>query len=331
MMNDFREPRRMAITLHDQQPARGRTGFSALGLCAALAIVSALVRPALADQMTFETPDAAVAALKAAVEKHDQEAMRRLFGPDIEDLKSGDEVQDKGDLTRFAKRLRIRSRLEEESADVRILHIGTEDFPFPIPIVRKDGRWFFDTDAGKDEMLSRRIGENELNAISVCRGYVLAQREYFQEDRDGDDVLEYAQRLASTPGRKDGLYWEAGEGEPLSPLGPLVAEARSEGYGENPSTQPDRTNPYHGYVYRILTRQGAKAPGGRFDYVVNGHMVAGFALLAYPVEYGDSGIMTFLVGPNGKVYQKDLGEKTSSVVAGMNSFDPDETWQVTED
>ena len=246
------------------------------------------------------------------------------------EISSGDETQDQADLERFSQRLAQAADLSREGDARVILQVGPERHPFPIPIVREDGKWYFDTDAGKEELLNRRIGDNEINTIRVCRGYVAAQREYLLDDHDGDGVMEYAQRLASTPGRHDGLYWESRADEPLSPLGPLAAQAQAEGYGKVRSDAPSGPQPYHGYVYRILTGQGPHAPGGTHSYVIRGHMVAGFALVAYPLEWGSSGVMTFIVNSNGRVYQKNLGENTARAVARLNVYDPDSSWTIAE-
>jgi hypothetical protein len=283
---------------------------------------------AAAQQATFESPTAAEEALKAAVHDKDRQALQRLFGPAAEDLKSGDAVQDQADLRNFARRLERASSLEADGPDEFILLVGVEKHPFAVPIVKKDGKWFFDTAAGKEEMLNRRIGANELQALRVCRGYVVAQREFYLADPDGDGVLEYAQKLASTPGQRDGLYWETKEGEPPSPLGPLVAEARAEGYGGQASNPNGGPRPYHGYVYRLLTCQGEHAAGGKLDYLINGRMVAGFGLVAYPIQWGSSGVMTFLVNTNGKIYEKNLGERTAETAARIDCYDPDQTWSL---
>jgi hypothetical protein len=205
-----------------------------------------------------------------------------------------------------------------------VLYVGDDDFPFPIPLVPAGPRWVWDTDAGDDELLTRRIGRNELSVIQVCQAYVDAQREYYSR-RTG--LLEYAQRLESTTGKQDGLYWPMRPGEPQSPLGPLVAQARAAGYPLPPRGGPV---PYHGYFYRILFAQGPDAPGGAYDYVVRGHMIGGFALVAYPAAYGVSGIVTFIVNQDGVVYQKDLGPKTAQVANAMKAYNPDRTWTQIE-
>lgn len=220
------------------------------------------------------------------------------------------------------------NKLVKENDTKVVLHVGNGDWPFPVPVVKKGDDWLFDTMAGKEEILNRRVGRNELNAIQVCLAYVDAQREYVLKDRDGDKVLEYAQRINSKAGEKNGLYWVAKEGEPQSPLGSLVAKAATEGYsGERPV---GRRTPYHGYYYRILKAQGKHAPGGEYDYMAKGKMIGGFGLVAYPAEYGNSGIMTFIVNQDGVVYQKNLGKETEKIAAAMKTFDPDDTWRNAE-
>jgi hypothetical protein len=210
-----------------------------------------------------------------------------------------------------------------------VLYLGAKNWPFPIPLVQNDGKWFFDTAAGQQEILNRRIGLDELTAIGVCQVYLLAQHEYAAEDRDGSGVLKYAQRLNSNPGKKDGLYWEPVDGEPPSPFGPLVAQARDEGYpGEKPV---GRGEPFHGYFFKILQEQGPAAPGGKYNYVINGNMIAGFALIAYPAHWGESGIMTFIVNQQGKVYQHNFGENSAALAAAVTVFNPDQTWTAVPD
>lgn len=307
--------------------------IGSLGWVAAVALSVAIpAQPAgAADAARYDTPEAAVNALLEASKAKDREAIVRIFGDGIKEILSGDEVDDRNDLERFARRLAQSRALVKEEDGTMTLNIGADAWPFPFPLALEDGKWFFDVEAGKDEILSRRIGENELGAIGVCRGYVEAQREYYAQDRDGDGVLEFAQRIASTPGKKDGLFWEVTGDEPPSPLGPLVADAREEGYVKKDAPQTAGPQPFHGYIYKMLTRQGEKAPGGKYDYIINGHMLAGFALVAYPVDHGASGIMTFVVNQNGKVYQKDLGEDTAKLAREMTEFNPDESWTITTD
>jgi hypothetical protein len=213
-----------------------------------------------------------------------------------------------------------------------ILELGYDLWPFPIPIVKKDGGWFFDTSVGKDELLNRRIGKNELATLPVMRAYVDAQREYASADRDDSEVLKYAQRLVSSPGKHDGLYWPPESDEDESPLGPLVAFAQVEGYSPEMREEDEvERGPYHGYYFKILTRQGKHAPGGKYNYVINGNMIGGFALVAWPAAYGDSGIMTFIVNQRGRVYQKDLGPRTSKIARKRSEYDPDPSWKVSPD
>ena len=237
----------------------------------------------------------------------------------------GDVVEAAEERELFVHRLKEKVNLVSESDTKEALQLGADGWPFPIPLVKQGGQWFFDTEAGKEEILNRRIGANELGAIHVCRAYVQAQREYASEDR-GDGILEYAQHLRSTPGKHNGLFWPAKPGEELSPLGPLVAAARVEGYHRAAKMLNDEQAPYHGYYFKILTRQGKHAAGGKYDYIINGRMIAGFALVAWPTEWGNTGVMTFIVNQQGKVYQCNLGKKTAKLAAAMTRFDPDSRW-----
>jgi hypothetical protein len=319
-------------------------------LLAASIVLAALVAPAwtaepeakiaAGDAMRFKSPDEALTALLEAFKARDMTRVRAIFGVEPGELGSGDQVQDRADLESFAKSLAVQAKFVPKSETELVLEVGNNGFEFPVPLVRKDNEWYFDTPAGKEEILNRRIGENELRTLAVCRGYVAAQRDYYSADWDGDGVIEYAQQLASTPGKKDGLYWESRDNEPASPLGPLVAEAQAEGYDMGatpPATTQPTTKPapgprtYHGYHYKILTKQGENAPGGKFDYVINGHMVAGFALVAWPADWGNSGVMTFVVNSNGKVYQKNLGKTTADIVKNMTEYNPDKDWALTDD
>jgi hypothetical protein len=223
------------------------------------------------------------------------------------------------------------NRLVHEGEGKYVLEVGHDFWPFPIPIVKRGGQWFFDLEAGKQELLNRRIGRNELSTLESVRAYVEAQREYARRDRTGDEVLEYAQRLMSTPGTKDGLYWPANLDGAISPLGPLVGQAQNEGYRVKSKGDGTERTPFHGYYFKVLTRQGKHAPGGKYNYIINGHMIGGFALVAWPAEYGDSGIMTFIVNQQGRVYQKDLGPKTESIASRMDRYDPDSTWTLSPD
>jgi hypothetical protein len=278
---------------------------------------------------TYATPEAAVAALVAAAQAEDTNAFRVIFGPLQEEIQNPDRVQAANELKEFNAAVKQRQRIVRESEAKCVLEIGDNAWPFPVPIVQRNGRWFFDTEAGKDEILSRHIGKNELATLQAVRAYCDAQREYAAKDRDGDEVLEYAQKFASTPGQKDGLYWSPELDGEISPLGPLVAEAQALGYGQQPRAEGAKPAPFHGYYFKILTRQGKSAPGGKYDYIINGNMIGGFALVAWPAEYGETGIMTFIVNQQGRVYQKDLGSQTAKTVDRMKAYDPDKTWRVS--
>jgi hypothetical protein len=249
----------------------------------------------------------------------------RVLGPGSSEIvSSGDPVADASTRKRVVEAYEAKHQVAMEGADKAVLILGPDDWPFPIPLMRKDGTWAFDTAAGREEILARRIGRNELSTIQASLAYVDAQNEYAEKGVAGSGV--YAQRVISRPGQKDGLYWPTQSGEADSPLGELVAAATAEGYraGERPI-------PYHGYYYKILTRQGPNAPGGALDYIVRGKMIGGFGLLAYPAEYGNSGIMTFLVNHQGTVYQKDLGPNTERLANQIKSFNPDGSWQRVAD
>ena len=275
-------------------------------------------------QKVFGSPEEAMKALVETVKAGDTKGMMAILGPEGEDIiSSGDEVADKNARERFVKAYQEKVDFVKEKEDRVSIIIGNDHWPFPIPIVKKGEGWVFDTKAGREEVLNRRIGRNELNAIQVCLAYVEAQREYASTDRERDGIIQYAQKVLSDPDRRNGLYWEAAEGEIPSPLGPLAAQAAAEGYRQ----AGDKPTPYHGYYYKILKGQGPNAPGGAYNYVINGHMVAGFALVAWPAEYGVSGVMTFLVNQNGTVYEKDLGPKTEERVKGMTRYNPDQTWR----
>lgn len=301
-----------------------RARWSAVVLAVLLGLTTCSMTWAAAPgkQKLFETPDEAVQSLLEAIRKGDTKAMVEVLGPTSGPLvSSGDAVEDQRAREAFLRAYDAAHRLQAGGGKI-VLYVGTDNFPFPIPVVPDGASWRFDTAAGREEILDRRIGRNELDAIQVCLAYVDAQREYYARERKQGDVHEYAQRLASTPGKRDGLYWEAKPGEGASPFGPLVARARAEGYGGR-GTQ----SPYHGYLYRILTGQGPGAPDGASDYVAGGHMVGGFALVAFPAQYGASGVMTFIVSHDGVVYQKDLGPGTSTLARQMKLFDPGKGWQ----
>lgn len=292
-----------------------------------LIFVSSWLRAAETGQ-TFATPEAAIKALGEAANAQDRKELRSLFGLATDELVAADQVQAKNDLQDFAESFNKTNHLVRVSDDRFVLEVGPSAFPFPIPLAKQNGKWFFDTDAGKEELLNRRIGRNELDVLESVRAYVDAQRDYARKDRDGDGVLEYAQRLGSSDGNQDGLYWEPQFDGDMSPLGPLVAEARQEGYRKSTNEGPQA---FHGYYFKILKAQGKNAPGGKYDYVINGNMIGGFALIAWPANYGESGIMTFIVNQQGRVYQKDLGPKTTKLAERMKSYDPDATWKPSPD
>jgi len=279
-----------------------------------------------ASQKLFSSPEDALKALVDAVKAKDRAALDQIFGPSGKDLRSGDEVQAAAEFEEFAKHLAEKADLVKESDSKVILQIGNENWPFPIPLVRKNDQWFFDTEAGREEILNRRIGEDELIAILVCRTYVKAQREYSLKDWDGDGVLAYAQKLRSDPGKKNGLFWRAKPGEEVSPFGELVARAWMEGYKKEKAAFREEPAPFHGYYFKILTRQGKNAPGGRYNYIINGNMVGGFAIVAFPSNWGKSGVMTFIVNQQGKVFQKNLGPDTMKVAREMKEYNPDKSW-----
>ena len=288
-------------------------------LCAAASVAMA--------QQTFKTPEEAATALVNAAKSGDLKSIVTVLGPDGEDIvSSGDDVADAATRAKFVAAYDSKHTIAMEGDSKAVMVIGPEDFPLPIPLVRKDGSWRFDTAAGREEILFRRIGENELDAIQSALAYVDAQDEYAEKDRTGAGANIYAQRIISQPGKKDGLYWPTSQGEEASPLGELVAEATKQGY----RVGAGRT-PFHGYYFKILTKQGAAAAGGELEYVVNGKMIGGFALVAYPAEYRNSGVMTFIVNHAGKVFQKDLGPNTAQVAERMTAFNPDKTWQAVTD
>ena len=291
----------------------------------ALVLTTAAGTPASA-QDTFATPDEAVSALVSAVRSEDPgEAIVKLFGPDGRDVaSSGDEIADQARRDRFLTSFDEGHSLQADG-DKQMLVLGKDEYPFPIPLVQADGKWRWDTAAGLDQILTRRIGENELSAIEVMRTYVAAQFEYAERPRDSKGI-QYARRLMSRDGRKDGLYWETAEGEPESPIGPLIAKAQLEGYKGKAKPEDGQAN-YHGYVYRMLYGQGKKAADGARDYILNDRMIGGFALIATPAEYGNSGVMTFIINQDGVVYEKDLGPESRQEAAQIRLFDPDPSWQ----
>jgi len=281
-----------------------------------------------ADEQAFNSPNDAVNALVTAAQNNDTNAIHLIFGPVGRELVSPDIVQASAEFQRFVQRLSEKTELFKHSDSNVVLELGADGWPFPIPLVQQGAQWHFDTAAGKDEILARRVGRDEIGAIDVCLAYVDAQREYASQDRMGDGVLAYAQFLRSTTGTHDGLFWPAnqpGDTE-LSPLGPLIAQARVEGYQHTAKMLNDEQATYHGYYFKILTCQGKHAPGGKFNYVINGRMLAGFALVAWPAEWGNTGVMTFVVNQQGKVWQKNLGPKSAKIARAMTAYDPDDSW-----
>jgi hypothetical protein len=271
---------------------------------------------------TFATPEDAGTALVSAAKANDRNTLLAIFGPDSADIIfSGDDAHDKVTAEHFTAAFQIMNRWRKQTDGSRVLLVGADNHPFPIPLKQNSGaQWYFDTAAGKDEILSRRIGENELAAIDVMAAMADAQHQYIAQPHDG--AKQYAQKFISDDGKQNGLYWKSPEGQPKSPLGPGVAFASTEGF--NP--QAGKQQPFHGYFYRVLTKQGADAKGGTRDYIVNGKMTGGFAFIAYPERYGDTGITTFIINQNGIVYQKDLGKNTNEDARAATEFNPDKTW-----
>jgi hypothetical protein len=295
-----------------------------------IAMVALAAYPAVAGgpagQKSFVSPQQAVTALVAAVLDNNDAELLAILGPGSEDLiSSGDRVADQKGRARFLKAYEEKNSLEQEGEGHAVLLVGGKDYPFPIPIVQQGDAWLFDTQAGMEEILNRRIGRNELHTIEVMHAYTDAQREYACMKRKSGGP-EFAEKFASSEGKKDGLYWEAGEGEEKSPFGPLIARATEEGYTGGLDEDPPEA--FHGYYFKILKAQGEHAKDGAFDYMADGKMVLGFALVAYPAKYGASGIMTFIVNQEGMIYEKDLGEDTAKAAAAMTTFDPDDTWKI---
>ncbi len=280
-------------------------------------------------QRLFASPEAARAALIKAVQAKDHAELKAIFGPVTGELEPNDPVEQATEFEHFARHVEEGVGLVNEGEGKAILLIGEKKWPFPVPIVKKGDKWLFDTAAGREEILNRRIGRNELIAVQVCRAYAEAQREYYDmADPDGDQIPKYAQHMISRPVKRDGLYWPTTDGEKESPLGLLVAKAKEEGYMQPRKAGEHGPRPYHGYYFRILESQGPNAQGGKFNYVINGNMVAGFALVAYPSRWGVSGVMTFIINQRGRVYQKNLGPKTAEIARKMKQYNPDLTWKL---
>jgi hypothetical protein len=336
--------RQMPTAKHFLASFLAATILLAAGLFAAAPAAQAQSAVAASAQSTFASPDEALQALVAAAKDKDRAALTKLFGSDYDQLLSGDEVEDNKDLAEFASAVQESTQLQKVNDSKYTITVGRDNWPTPVPLVQKDGKWLFDTKAGLDEVINRRVGENELSAIATCRAYAVAQWEYYTEgDWDHDGVAEYAQKLISTPGAHNGLYWETSEDDKPSPLGKLIAAAQTQGYGptasatgaggkggaEKEAPEIDHA-PYHGYYFKILTRQGAHAPGGKYSYVINGNMIAGYALVAYPDKWGNSGVMTFVINQQGRVYQKNLGPNTVKLASAMTEYNPDPTWKLVE-
>ena len=311
--------------------------YRTLGLLSICALLLALpAKPCRAAepqraQRVFASPEEARQALMAAVGTKNRGELSTLFGPALADLQPGDPVEESTEFEHFSRHVQEGTELVMEGESKAQLQIGKEKWPFPIPIVKQAGGWQFDTVAGRKEILTRRIGHNELFAINVCKTYVEAQREYYNmPEPDGDQIPKYAQHLISRPGGHDGLYWPTVAGAKESPLGPLVAKAKEEGYMMPRKAGEKGRRPFHGYFFKILKKQEKSAPGGKIDYVVNGNMVAGHALVAYPSRWGVSGVMTFIVNQSGRVYQKNLGPKTADLAKKMQAYHPDQSWKLAE-
>jgi hypothetical protein len=305
-------------------------GFTIIfAVIAAAFIFSSPVLAKTPKQKIFSSPDEAVRSMVVAVKAGNIKGLKVIFGSDSKDLfLSGDEVADKDGSEKFIIAYEKKNRLEVFGGNKAILYVGSDDWPMPIPVVKKDKGWKFDTKEGKKEIIQRRIGKNELNAIQACKAYVDAQLEYSVRGYDGAGLFEYAQKFLSAPEKKDGLYWETKESEERSPLGAFFANAAREGYF--PKDGKNKPVPFHGYYYKILKEQGEDAPGGAYSYIANGKMIGGFALVAYPAQYGNSGVMTFITNKDGVVFQKDLGRNTVKIAKDMRAYNPDKTWKKAE-
>lgn len=305
-----------------------RIGLLALAVIIAFLAGCKKSEQAIGGPKSFASADDASRALYEAAKSGDTNALLAIFGPDATELIiSGDPVQDKEGRDRFTAEYDEMHRWGRLTNGGRVLNVGADNYPFPFPLVKNSsGQWYFDSASAKAEVLARRIGDNELAAVEVLNAMADAQAEYFSQTHDGSHVHQYAQRFVSAEGKQNGLYWKVADDQPESPLGPLAAHASAEGYGGN--TQAPQ--PFHGYFYRIITRQGAHAHGGAKNYIANENMTAGFAILAYPAEYRNSGVMSLMINQDGVVFQKDLGEKTADLAKAMTEFDPDDTWKPVE-
>ena len=300
--------------------------LSKLALLTGTALLALALSSLAQAQQRFNTPEAAVESLVAAARSGDRRTVVSILGPGSQELvSSGDPVEDDNVKKEFLTAYDAQHRIVSESGKPSVLVVGQNDWPFPIPLVQRDGQWSFDTAAGREEILARRIGLNELATMKAMLAYWDAQNEYADMNKDKNGMATYAQRIVSTPGKKDGLYWPTSGSEPDSPLGEAVAAATQRGY------RVGAGEPYHGYYYKVLTSQGPNAPGGAVDYVVRGNMIGGFGLVAYPAEYGTSGIMTFIINNDGDIYERDLGSGTGRIASRMTTFNPDHTWRKVVD
>jgi len=301
--------------------------------CSVMALATGVLASAICvsaqTAQTFASPDDAVKGLVAAARSHDRAALDRIFAPDAQRLRSTDPVQENQELARFVARADEKTELAKVNDSQYSVEFGNDGWSFPVPIVKRSDGWAFDTSQGVEELRLRRVGRNELDTILVCATYAVAQWDYFLDgDWNNDGVQEFAQKFISSPGQKDGLYWPSAVGEDTSPLGQLVAYARDEGYrGEREASGNIKATPFHGYYLKILKAQGPSAPGGAYSYLINGRMIGGFALVAYPAVYGSSGVMTFIVNQQGKVYQKNLGPGSDKIAQAMTIYNPDDSWE----
>jgi hypothetical protein len=323
-------------------PGMNKLTLVSIGVCAAIALGATHVaaadrateqvaptqaKAAAQTQASYASPQQAALALYAAIKSHDVKSIYKVLGPGSANLiYTGDDVADQLMHDKFVAAYDKSLKIEMDGVTKATLVLGDNEWPFPFPLVKGSKGWQFDAKAGAEELVNRHVGENELFTIRFCLAFGDAQREYAEQDRNGNGLLEYAQRFRSGEGKKDGLYWPSKQGEPDSPFGPLVSSAVNEGY----SVASPNPSPFHGYYYRILTAQGTHAPGGSYDYLVNGNMIGGFALIAYPSRWGASGVMTFMCSHEGSVYQKDLGADTSEIASKVTRFDPDAGWTRVE-
>ncbi|HUO03757.1 MAG TPA: DUF2950 domain-containing protein [Candidatus Binataceae bacterium] len=303
-------------------PSSARQFAFALALIAAMLISGNYSWAQSKTEKTFQTPEDAATALVTVLEDRDYGKLSGLFGIDVSDLSSGDKIADKNDIAAFLERYQQMHRFANGPDGKYYLIVGAENWPMPIPLAKSDAGWYFDSAYGAKELHYRQIGRNEFDAIEVCRNIARAQIAYYNQAHDGA-THQYAEKLISTPGKKDGLYWKSADGAEISPIGPLIAIASKEGYRAAGRHHPQE---YYGYLYRLLKAQGANAPGGAKSYIEDGKMTGGFAVLAYPAKYGKSGVMTFIAGVDGLVYEKDLGTDTATVAETIKEFDPDSSW-----